>query len=77
MELIGCDEQLCQKVASPYTNNIGKVLLMYYHMEQDREIAKELGDQISIKEQPDGSWVSIIVPNPDRLRNKKRLRAKK
>jgi hypothetical protein len=48
---------------------VAPLLLMHYQMQQDAMIAQALGDQIQFEEQPDGSWVSITIPNPDRLRS--------
>ena len=42
-------------------------LLMHYRMECDRITAQEQGDEITFKEQPDGTWIGISDVDEDRV----------
>ena len=65
----GIEKLVGERVVENGNETVAPLLLMHYQMQQDAMIAQALGDQIQFEEQPDGSWVSITVPNPDRLRS--------
>ena len=43
-------------------------LMMHYRMECDRITAEEQGDEITFKEQPDGTWIGVSDVDEDRVR---------
>lgn len=66
----GLEKIIGQRIRVEGVEVMAPLAVQAYRIQCDVEVARKQGDQIKLEKLPDGSWKSVTLVNPERLREK-------